>query len=239
MGIKDFIIPAIDLQEGKAVRLYKGEKNSSKVYSDNPVSVAKLWEDKGAKQLHIVDLDGAFEGKPKNYKIVEEIVKAVSIPVEFGGGLRSFEAVKTMFDVGVNRVVIGSLAYQNEEEFIKIVENYPNKVILGIDAKDGKVAIKGWVEKINYTPLEFAKKFEKYDIWGYLYTDVNRDGALTGANVKGTVELAKNLSKPVIASGGVSSLKDIEELYRFKDYGIYGVVVGKALYEGKIDLDKI
>lgn len=239
MGIKDFIIPAIDLQDGKAVRLFKGEKNSAKVYSEDPVLMAKYWEKNGAKHLHIVDLDGAFEGKPKNYKIVEKIVSSISIPIEFGGGLRSFEAVETMFKIGVDRVVIGSLAYQNEKEFLKIVEKYPNKVVLGIDAKDGKVAIKGWVEKTEYTPLEFAKKYEKYDIWGYLYTDINRDGALTGVNIETTKKLAESLEKPVIASGGVSSLKDIKALYNLKDYGVYGVVVGKALYEKKIDFENI
>ena len=238
MGIKEFIIPAIDLKDGKAVRLYKGEKNSAKVYSNDPISTAKYWEEKGAKHLHIVDLDGAFEGKPKNYKIVEKIIKSVSIPIQFGGGLRNLKAVKTMFDIGVSKVVIGSLAYQDKKEFLKIVETFPNKVILGIDAKDGKVAIKGWVEKTEYTPLEFAKIYEDYDIWGYLYTDINRDGALTGVNVEATKILAENLKKPVIASGGVSSLEDIKALYKIKDCGIYGVIVGKALYEKKIDFDK-
>ncbi len=239
MRIKDFIIPAIDLQDGKAVRLYKGEKNSAKIYSEDPVLTAKYWEEKGAKHLHIVDLDGAFDGKPKNYKIVEKIINSISIPIEFGGGLRSFEAVETMFKIGVDRVVIGSLAYQNEKEFLKIVEKFPNKVVLGIDAKDGKVAIKGWVEKTEYTPLEFAKKYEEHNIWGYLYTDINRDGALTGVNIETTKKLAKSLEKPVIASGGVSSLEDIKALYQLKDYGVYGVVVGKALYEKKINFENL
>ena len=239
MGIKDFIIPAIDLQDGKAVRLYKGDKNLVKVYSEDPVLTAKYWEEKGAKHLHIVDLDGAFEGKPKNYKIVEKIVSSISIPAEFGGGLRSFVAVETMFKIGVNKVVIGSLAYQNEREFLKIVEKFPNKVVLGIDAKDGKVAIKGWVKKTEYSPLEFAKKYEKYDIWGYLYTDINRDGALTGVNIETTKKLAESLKKPIIASGGVSSLEDIKALYQLKDYGVYGVVVGKALYEKKLDFENL
>ena len=239
MSLKEFIIPAIDLKEGKAVRLYKGEKNSAKVYSEDPVYTAKYWEEKGAKHLHIVDLDGAFEGKPKNYKIVEKIINSVSIPVQFGGGLRNLEAADTMFKIGVRRIVIGSLAYQNKDEFLKIVDKYPNKVILGIDAKDGKVAIKGWVEKTEYTPLEFAKLYEDYNIWGYLYTDINRDGALTGVNIESTKQLAKNLKKPVIASGGVSSIEDVKALYEIKDYGIHGVIVGKALYEKKIDFENI
>ena len=239
MGLKEFIIPAVDIKDGKAVRLFLGKADEVTVYGDNPVEMAKKWEEKGAKHLHIVDLDGAFEGKPKNYRIVEEIVKSVSIPVEFGGGLRNYESVKTMIEIGVERVVIGSLAYQDRDTFEKIVYDFPEKVIVGIDAKDGKVAIKGWVEKTQYTPLEFAKKFDNKPIWGFLYTDVNRDGALTGPNIEGTKELAENLEHPVIASGGVSSVEDIKKLYELKDLGVYGVVVGKALYEGKIKLEEL
>ncbi|MGC9121275.1 MAG: 1-(5-phosphoribosyl)-5-[(5-phosphoribosylamino)methylideneamino]imidazole-4-carboxamide isomerase [Sulfurihydrogenibium sp.] len=239
MSLKDFIIPAIDIKEGKAVRLYKGEFDKVKVYDNDPVDVAKRFKDYGVKHLHVVDLDGALEGKPKNYKVVEKIIKYVDLPVEFGGGLRSFDAVKTMFEIGVNRVVIGSLAYENPDEFLKIVQEYKNKVIVGIDAKDGKVAIKGWIEKTDYTPLEFAKRYDDLDIFGFLYTDVNRDGAMVGPNIEGTKKLAENLKHYVIASGGVSCLEDIKKLYDLKDYGVYGVVVGKAIYEGKIDLGSI
>jgi phosphoribosylformimino-5-aminoimidazole carboxamide ribotide isomerase len=239
LSLKDFIIPAVDIKDGKAVRLYKGDPNAVKIYGDNPVEVAKTWEQKGAKHLHIVDLDGAFEGIPKNYKIVEEIIKNVSIPVEFGGGLRTYEAVEKMINIGVERVVIGSLAYQDKNLFEKIVKDFPEKIVLGIDAKDGKVAIKGWLEKTEYSPLKFAKIYENLPIWGYLYTDVNRDGAMTGPNIEGTKELAENLSKPVIASGGVSSVEDVKKLYELRKYGVYGVVVGKALYEGKIKLEEL
>ncbi len=239
MGLKSFIIPAVDIKDGKAVRLYKGDPNAVTVYGDNPVDIAIMWEEKGAKHLHIVDLDGAFEGKPKNHQIVQQIVEAVSIPVEFGGGLRSFDAVKAMFDAGVDRVIIGSLAYQNKKEFVKIVEHFSGKVIVGIDAKDGKVAIKGWLEKTELSPLEFAKQFDDMDIWGFLYTDVNRDGAMVGPNVEGTKMLAQNLKHPVIASGGVGTVEDVKKLYQLKRYGVYGVVVGKALYEGKIKLEQL
>ncbi|NPA58708.1 MAG: 1-(5-phosphoribosyl)-5-[(5-phosphoribosylamino)methylideneamino]imidazole-4-carboxamide isomerase [Aquificae bacterium] len=239
MGLKDFIIPAVDIKDGKAVRLFKGDPNAITVYGNDPVSVAKRWEEEGAKHLHVVDLDGAFEGKPKNLSVVERIVKSVSVPVEFGGGLRSFEGVKAVLEIGVDRVVIGSLAYQNPAEFYRIVEAFPQKVIVGIDAKDGKVAVKGWLEKTQYTPLQFAKKFDCLDIWGFLYTDVNRDGAMVGPNVEGTKKLAENLKHPVIASGGVGSLEDIKKLYSIKDAGVYGVVVGKALYEGKINLKEL
>ncbi|MDM7273903.1 1-(5-phosphoribosyl)-5-[(5-phosphoribosylamino)methylideneamino]imidazole-4-carboxamide isomerase [Sulfurihydrogenibium azorense] len=239
MGLKEFIIPAIDLKDGKVVRLYKGEFDKVKVYKDNPVDMAKYFQDCGAVHIHVVDLDGALEGKPKNYKVVESIVKSVDILVEFGGGLRSYEAVKSMFEIGVDRVVIGSLAYENQEEFLRIVEDFKNKVIVGIDAKDGKVAIKGWVEKTDYTPLEFAKKYDDLDIFGFLYTDVNRDGAMVGPNIEGTKYLAENLKHWVIASGGVGSLQDVVNLYKLKDYGVFGVVVGKAIYEGKIKLEEL
>lgn len=239
MGLKEFIIPAIDLKDGKVVRLYKGEFDKVKVYKDNPVDMAKYFQDCGAVHIHVVDLDGALEGKPKNYKVVESIVKSVDILVEFGGGLRSYEAVKSMFEIGVDRVVIGSLAYENQEEFLRIVEDFKNKVIVGIDAKDGKVAIKGWVEKTDYTPLEFAKKYDDLDIFGFLYTDVNRDGAMVGPNIEGTKYLAENLKHFVIASGGVGSLQDVINLYKLKDYGVFGVVVGKAIYEGKIKLEEL
>lgn len=236
--MKNFIIPAIDIKEGKAVRLYKGEFSSVKVYSENPIDMAKMFEDAGFRYIHLVDLDGAYEGVPKNIRIVENILKLTNLKVEFGGGLRSYKAVKSMFEVGVDRVIIGSLAYENKEEFIKIVEDFSNKVVLGIDAKDGKLAIRGWVEKADITPLDFAREFDNLSIWGYLYTDVNRDGTLEGPNIEGTKFLAENLSKPVIASGGVSSLEDVVKLYQIREIGIAGVVVGKAIYEGKIDINK-
>jgi len=191
MTLKEFIIPAIDTKDGKVVRLYKGEFDKVKVYNENPVDMAKYFEDAGAKHIHVVDLDGALEGLPKNIKILESIVRSVNIPIEFGGGLRSFEAVKAVLDLGVERVVIGSLAYQNPEEFYKIVESFLNRVIVGIDAKDGNVAIKGWTEKTEASPLEFVKKYDGLDIFGFLFTDVSRDGVMIGANVEATVELAK------------------------------------------------
>jgi phosphoribosylformimino-5-aminoimidazole carboxamide ribotide isomerase len=239
MTLKEFIIPAIDIKDGKVVRLYKGEFDKVKVYNENSADMAKYFEDAGAKHIHVVDLDGALEGLPKNIKILESIVRSVNIPIEFGGGLRSFEAVKTVLDLGVERVAIGSLAYQNPGEFYKIVESFPNKVIVGIDAKDGKVAIKGWTEKTEVSPLEFAKKYDDLDIFGFLFTDVSRDGVMIGVNVETTVELAKNLKHPVIASGGVGSLKDVIKLYEKREFGIFGVVVGKAIYEGKINLKEI
>lgn len=238
-SLKEFIIPAIDIKDGKAVRLYKGEFSSVKVYSENPVDVAKMFEDKGFRYIHIVDLDGAYEGVPKNIKVVEKIVNSVNMKAEFGGGLRSYQAVKSMFEIGVDRVIVGSLAYQNMEEFTKIVDDFQGKVVVGIDAKDGRLAIKGWTEKTEITPLDFARKFEHMPIWGYLYTDINRDGTLEGPNIEGTKLLAENLSKPVIASGGVGSLEDVLKLFEIRYTGVVGVIVGKAIYEGKIDIAKL
>lgn len=238
-SLKDFIIPAIDIKDGKAVRLYKGEFSTVKVYSENPVDIGKMFEDKGFRYIHIVDLDGAYEGIPKNIRVVENIVKSVSIKAEFGGGLRSYQAVKSMFDVGVDRVIVGSLAYQNPDEFTKIVSDFPDRVVVGIDAKDGKLAIKGWVEKTEITPIDFAKRFESLPVWGYLYTDINRDGTLEGPNIEGTKYLADNLTKPVIASGGVGSIEDIINLFEIRNSGVAGVVVGKAIYEGRIDISSL
>lgn len=239
MTLKEFIIPAIDIKDGKVVRLYKGEFDKVKVYNENPLNMAKYYEDVGVKCIHIVDLDGALEGYPKNYKIVEKIASSVNICIEFGGGIRSYETVKTLFDIGISRVIIGSLAYQNKNEFSKIVESFPNKVVVGIDAKDNKVAIKGWIEKTDISPLDFAKMYDNLDIFGFLYTDISRDGAMVGPNIENTKYLAENLKHSVIASGGVGSLEDILKLYQLKDVGIIGVIVGKAIYEGKINLGEI
>lgn len=239
MGLKEFIIPAIDIKDGKAVRLYKGEFSSVKVYSENPVDTARMFQDLGFKCIHIVDLDGAYEGVPKNIRTVEKIINSVNIKAEFGGGLRNYNSVKSMIEMGIDRVIIGSLAYENRGDFLRIVGDFPKKVVLGIDAKDGKLAIRGWVEKTKITPLEFAKGYDGLEIWGYLYTDVNRDGTLEGPNIEGTKTLAENLTKPVIASGGVGSLEDVERLYQLRNYNVAGVVVGKAIYEGKINLNTL
>ncbi|AAC07284.1 1-(5-phosphoribosyl)-5-[(5-phosphoribosylamino)methylideneamino]imidazole-4-carboxamide isomerase [Aquifex aeolicus] len=235
MNLKEFIIPAIDLMEGKAVRLYKGDFNKVKVYSERPWELAKNFSDLGFKRLHVVDLEGAEGGKPKNLEVIRKIRENFEGEVEVGGGIRSYEVAKALFDEGIDFVVIGTLAYKNKEEFLKILENFPNRVILAIDSKQGKVAIGGWKEETAVSPEEFAKEYENYPIWGYLYTVIERDGSLEGVDVEPYKEIKKHVKKPVIASGGVSSLEDIKKLYGI----VEGVVVGKAIYEGRITLEDL
>jgi len=235
LSLKEFIIPAIDLLEGKAVRLYKGDFSKVKVYSESPWELARKFSSLGFKRLHVVDLEGAEGGKPKNLEVVKKIRENFKGEVEVGGGIRSFEVVKTLFEEGINYVVVGTLAYKDKKEFLKIVEYFPERVILAIDAKKGKVAVGGWKEETAVSPEEFAKEYESYPVLGYLYTVIERDGSLEGVDVKPYREIKKHVKKPVIASGGVSSLEDVKKLYGI----VEGVVVGKAIYEGKINLEDL
>ncbi len=235
MSLKNFVIPAIDIMEGKAVRLYKGDFSKVKVYSENPTELAKKFEELGFKRIHVVDLEGAKEGKLKNLETVREIRKVFSGEIEVGGGIRDYESAKILFEEGINYVVIGTLAYKNPLEFEKILGKFPKRVILAIDSKGGKVAIGGWKEEVSLTPEEFARKYEGYPIWGYLYTVIERDGSLEGVDVKPYREIKKVLKNPLLASGGVSSIEDIRRLYGI----VEGVVVGKAIYEGKIKPEEI
>ena len=233
------VIPAVDIKGGKCVRLYQGKADREKVYFENPVEVAKRWEDEGARRIHVVDLDGAFEGIPKNIRVVEEITKSVSIPVQFGGGIRTLQAVEKLFSINVDRVIIGTVAVENPDLFKNIVKQYPEKIVLGIDAKDGLVTTKGWVEVTKIQAIELARNYDTMDIWGYVYTDISRDGTLSGPNFEQIERFAKSVTKPVIASGGVSSKEDIFKLKSLQELGVVGVIVGKALYEGKIKLKEV
>ncbi|GAB6076024.1 1-(5-phosphoribosyl)-5-[(5-phosphoribosylamino)methylideneamino]imidazole-4-carboxamide isomerase [Desulfurobacterium crinifex] len=228
------VIPAVDIKGGKCVRLYQGRADQEKVYFENPVEVAKRWEEEGAKRIHVVDLDGAFEGIPKNIAIVEEIVKSVSVPVQFGGGVRTIEAVDKLFEVGVDRVIVGTVAVEEPLLFEEMVKKYLGKIILGIDAKGGMVTTRGWVEVTEISAVELARKYDEMDIWGFVYTDISRDGTLTSPNFEEVEKFAKNVRKPVIASGGVSKVEDILKLSEIEN--VAGAIVGKALYEGKVSL---
>lgn len=228
------LIPAVDIKGGKCVRLYQGKADREKVYFGNPVEVAKRWKEQGAKRIHVVDLDGAFEGAPKNIRIVEEIVKSISIPVQFGGGVRTLEALDRLFEIGIDRVIVGTAAVGNPELFSKMVKTYPKKIVLGIDAKNGMVTTKGWVEVTKFSAIELANTYESMDIWGFVYTDISRDGTLTSPNFEEIEKFAGNVKKPVIASGGVSKLNDILKLSRIDN--VVGAIVGKALYEGRVSL---
>jgi len=231
------VIPAVDIKGGKCVRLYQGRADREKVYFENPVEVAKRWEEEGAKRIHVVDLDGAFEGIPKNIKIVEEIVKTVSVPVQFGGGVRTVKALERLFEAGVDRVVVGTVAVERPELFEEMVRRFPGKIVLGIDAKNGLVTTRGWVEVTEFSAVELARKYEEMEIWGYVYTDISRDGTLMSPNFEEVEKFASAVKKPVIASGGVARKEDILKLSQIDN--VSGVIVGKALYEGKVNLREV
>jgi len=228
------IIPAIDLKDGKCVRLLQGKREEVTVYSDDPVSMAKHWVELGAELLHVVDLDGAFTGEQRNFSEIEAIRKAIDIPIEVGGGIRDMERIEKLFSLGVDRVIIGTMAAQNPDMVKIACDNFPNKVLAGIDAKDGKVAIKGWEEVTELGAVEFALKMEKAGTAGIIYTDISRDGMLTGPNIDAMAQMAYALKIPVIASGGVSKLDDIKNLMNIEN--LWGVITGKALYSGSLDL---
>jgi phosphoribosylformimino-5-aminoimidazole carboxamide ribotide isomerase len=228
------VIPAIDLKDGKCVRLLQGRKEDVTVYSDDPASMARHWEEQGAELLHVVDLDGAFTGEQKNFDKIRAIREAIDIPVELGGGIRDIERIDTLINLGVNRTIIGTSAASNPDMVREACEKYPGQVIVGIDAKEGKVAVKGWVEVTELDALEFAKHMESVGAACIIYTDISRDGMLTGPNVEAMAKMVESLDIPVIASGGVSKLDDIKSLMHIPD--VWGVITGKALYSGSMNL---
>jgi len=237
------IIPAIDIISGKCVRLSQGDYDKKTVYSNNPADMALSWQEKGAKYLHLVDLDGAKAGKPINIEIIREICKKISIPCEFGGGIRALQDAKLLFNAGVSRIILGTVAVENPELVKNILLKYgTEKIAIGIDAKNGRVAVKGWQETSNISGVELATQFAEVGIRRFIYTDISRDGALSGPNIEMTCSLCEKIKNCfVIASGGVGSINDIKKLSEAsKKYpNLEGVIVGKALYEGKITLEEI
>lgn len=229
------IFPAIDLMGGKCVRLTQGKKDNETVFSDDPVDVAKSWQDQGAEYLHVVDLDGAFEGRPKNLNHVEQIAKQVNIPIEFGGGLRTTQSIKSVLDLGISRVIVGTKAIDSPLWVHELCSLFPARIAVGIDAKNGKVAVQGWTEVSECTAVDFAKEIEKAKPCALIYTDISRDGMLQGPNIPSLRELLLSVKTPVIASGGITSLKDIENLSHLP---ILGMIIGKALYTGHIKLQE-
>jgi len=233
------IIPAIDLRNGKCVRLLQGKADAETVFSDDPVSIALKWESKGAKFLHLVDLDGAFTGEQKNLDVIKRIADAVKIPIEMGGGIRDQKAVENVFQAGVDRAILGTSALKNPDFTKDMCDLYGEKIAVGIDAKDGKVAIKGWTEVERKTAVHFAVEMMKAGVKTIIYTDISRDGMLTGPNIEATKNLA--IAVPgvnIIASGGMSSLNDVRKLKEIEPYGVTGVIIGKALYTGDILLEE-
>ena len=226
------LFPAIDILNGKAVRLYKGDKNKVTEYGD-PIEFAEKWAECGAKWLHVVDLSGAFTGESGIDDIISEIKKRVNIRIQSGGGLRRIVDIRRRLDAGADRAVIGTMAAYHPDDFALATYEFPEKIVAGIDAKDGMFAVKGWTETTEITAIDFAKKCKNMRIRWALFTDISKDGALQGCNVEATAQLQEQTGLSVIASGGVSSMKDIRAL---KERGIYGAVLGKAIYDGKLDL---
>jgi len=229
------IFPAIDLKNGQCVRLFKGDMNQATIFNNNPAAQALEFEKSGFKFLHIVDLDGAIAGQSANEDSVKKILAAIKIPAQLGGGIRSIAAIEKWLNLGVNRVILGTIAAKNPELVIEACKKFPGKIVVGIDAKNGKVATEGWVETSEISVLELAKKFENCGVAAIIYTDISRDGTLTGADFEGTKNLAQNLKIPVIASGGISCLDDVLKIKTLEQHGVNGVIVGRALYDKKID----
>ncbi|HML76914.1 1-(5-phosphoribosyl)-5-[(5-phosphoribosylamino)methylideneamino]imidazole-4-carboxamide isomerase [Geobacter sulfurreducens] len=230
------VIPAIDLKEGKCVRLEQGLMEKDTVFCDNPADQAREWERQGAELLHIVDLDGAFAGEPKNRASIEAIVKAIAIPTQLGGGIRDIPTIEAYLSLGIGRVILGTAAQRNPELVEEACRLFPGRIVVGIDAKNGMVAVQGWAEVTGVTAVDLARRFEGYGVAAIIYTDIARDGMMQGPNIEATRALAEAISIPVIASGGVSSLEDIENLMTIEASGIAGAITGKAVYTGAINL---
>lgn len=233
------IIPAIDLKDGRCVRLKQGDMATATVFSDDPVAMAKHWAAQGAKRLHIVDLNGAIAGRPKNEKVIRAIIAAVGeqVPIQLGGGIRDLDAIESYLDAGVTYVVIGTAAVKNPGFLSDACYAFPGHVIAGLDAKDGKVAVEGWSKLTGHDVLDLAKKYEDYGIEALIYTDIGRDGMMNGINIEATLRLAQSTKTPIIASGGLNSVEDVEAICReLAPEGVIGTIAGRALYEGKIEL---
>ena len=232
------ILPAIDIRKGKCVRLIMGDVRDETVYSKEPVEMAKLWQVKGGRMIHVVDLDGALTGKPKNMDIIIKIIKALRVNVQVGGGLRDEETIKKYLKAGAKRVIVSTSIIQDEEFLQKLIEKYKNELVIGVDAKDGFVAAKGWKDITQIKAIDLIKKLEEKGVRRIVYTDINRDGVLKGPNIKGITNVLKNTKMKVIVSGGITRLKNIERLMELnKKYeNIDGIIIGKALYTGSIEL---
>jgi phosphoribosylformimino-5-aminoimidazole carboxamide ribotide isomerase len=230
------IIPAIDLKEGACVRLEQGLMDKATVYSDDPATTAKHWEAQGAELLHVVDLNGAFAGVPKNLKAIISIRKAIRMPIEVGGGIRDMATIRSLVSIGIDRIILGTAAIENPDFVREACREFPGKIIAGIDARDGMVAIKGWAEVTNVKAVDLALQMQGYGVIAIIYTDIKRDGMLSGPNIEATQALAEALHIPVIASGGVHTMKDIENLLAIRGSGVSGVITGKAIYSGSLNL---
>jgi len=233
------IIPAIDIKGGKCVRLEQGLMNKETIFSDNPEEMALQWERKGARILHIVDLDGAVYGKPFNKKAIKKILDTVSIPMELGGGIRDLDTIDEYINLGIDKIIIGTIAYKNPHLVEVACKKYPGKIIVSIDSKDNYVSVEGWTESTNIIAIDLAKRFEDMGIAALIYTDIKRDGMRLGPNIDGIRRLTKGINIEVIAAGGIASMKDIQDLLPLEDHGLRGIITGRALYDGSIKLEEV
>jgi len=231
------LIPAIDLKDGRCVRLRQGDLQDATIFSEDPVTVAEQWYDQGARRLHLVDLNGAVAGKPKNEDVIRAIVRAVGddIPVQIGGGIRDLDTIERYLDFGIEYVIIGTAAVKDPGFLQDACSAFPGNIIVGLDARDGKVATDGWSKLTKHDVLDLGRKFEDYGVESIIYTDIGRDGMLTGVNIEATVRLAQHVRIPLIASGGVTDLTDIEALCEVEPEGVEGVILGRSIYEGTLD----
>ena len=227
--------PAIDLKDGKCVRLFQGDMDQTTVFGDDPAAQAKIFEDAGCSWIHVVDLNGAFEGKPVNEKAINSILNAISIPIELGGGIREMATVDFWLERGVRRVILGTAALKDPDLVREACKKHPGRIAVGVDARGGKVAVEGWAEVSELATIDLARQFEDAGVAAIIYTDIDRDGVMKGPNIEATLKLACAVSIPVIASGGVSSMDDLEELKLSGNGLLEGVISGRAIYDGKID----
>lgn len=230
------VIPAIDIKKGRCVRLLQGEMDKETVFSDDPSAMARRWEEEGAGLIHVVDLDGAVEKRPRNLDAIRKIVENIKIPIQVGGGIRDMETIRMYLDSGVERVVIGSEAIHNPALVKDACRNFPGRIVVGIDARNGMVAIEGWTQTTSVSAVELGKQFKDSGVAAINFTDIERDGMRTGPNIKETRDFARSVGIPVVASGGVSSIEDIHNLAPLAADGVVGVITGRALYDGSLDL---
>ena len=231
------LIPAIDLKEGRCVRLKQGLMEQATVFSDSPAEMALHWRNQGARRLHLVDLNGAFAGVPQNFPAIKEILAAVAkdIPVQLGGGIRDLETIEKYLDLGLTDVIIGTAAVKNPEFVREACKEFPGQIIVGLDAKDSMVAIDGWATATEHHVVDLAQRFEDDGVNSIIYTDIGRDGMMSGVNIEATVKLAQSVNIPIIASGGLTNLDDIRALCAVENEGVSGAITGRAIYEGSID----
>jgi phosphoribosylformimino-5-aminoimidazole carboxamide ribotide isomerase len=230
------IIPAVDIKNGKCVRLMQGRQDLETIFSDDPAEMAMKWEQEGAELIHVIDLDGAFEKRPQNLDLIKRIIGHVSVPIQVGGGIRNEHTIRLFLEIGAERVIIGTEAIERPELVTEACKEFPGQIVVSIDARDGMVAIEGWTQTTAIHAVDLARQFEGRGVAAINFTDINRDGMQTGLNIKETRRLAKAVSIPVIAAGGVSNLADIKNIVPLADVGVAGIITGKALYSGTLNL---